>query len=64
MPALSKQVQIAIDRNNNLRNEMNQRIGQLEQRIEKLEIFYQEESFLNIILGDTLKETETNLTLN
>ena len=64
MTALSKQVKIAIDGNNNLRKEMNQRIGLLEQRIEKLEIFYQEESRLNDILGDTMEETETNLTLN
>ena len=64
MTALSKQVQIAIDGNNNLRKEMNQRIGLLEQRIEKLEIFYQEESILNDILADTMEETETNLTLN
>ena len=64
MTALSKQVKIAIDGNNNLGKEMNQKIGLLEQRIEKLEIFYQEESILNDILGDTMEETETNLTLN
>ena len=43
---------------------MNHRIGLLEKRIEKLEIFCQEESILNDILGDIMEETETNLTLN
>ena len=47
---------------------MNQRIGLIEQRLDKLEnIFHQEESILNEILGDNLEameETETNIPLN